>query len=48
MLFSGTTPFICLLLWQSTELAYVPFLYFLFLIAMGLVAFIWGESELKV
>ena len=45
MLFSGTTPFVCLLLWQTTGLAYVPYLYFLFLILMGLMAFIWGERS---
>jgi MHS family proline/betaine transporter-like MFS transporter len=45
MLFSGTTPFVCLLLWQTTGLAYVPYLYFLFLMLMGLMAFIWGEKS---
>ena len=44
MLFSGTTPVVCLFLWQSTNLSYAPFLYFLFLVVMGLTAFIWGEK----
>lgn len=44
MFFSGTTPYVCLLLWQMTGLAYIPYLYFLFLILMGWTAFIWGEK----
>ena len=42
MLFSGTTPVVCLFLWQSTSLSYAPYLYFLFLVVMGLAAFFWG------
>jgi MFS family permease len=45
MLFSGTTPVICLFLWQATGLSYAPFLYFLFLVAMGLSAFLWRAKE---
>ncbi len=45
MLFSGTTPLVCLFLWQSTALSYAPYLYFLCLVAMGTVAFIWGEKD---
>lgn len=48
MLFSGTTPLVCLFLWQSTSLPYVPYLYFLFFVAMGLTAFIWGERDKRV
>ncbi|MCE3230228.1 MAG: proP5 [Alphaproteobacteria bacterium] len=48
MLFSGTTPFMCLLLWQSTALPYVPYLYFLCLITLGLGAFIWGERDQRI
>ncbi|MBX9805701.1 MAG: MFS transporter [Alphaproteobacteria bacterium] len=44
MLFSGTTPVVCLFLWQFTSLSYAPFLYFLFLVVMGLAAFIWGDE----
>lgn len=44
MLFSGTTPMICLFLWQSTALPYLPYLYFLFFIAMGLTSYIWGSQ----
>ena len=47
MLFSGTTPVVCLFLWQSTNLSYAPFLYFLFLVVMGLMAFIWGDRKVK-
>ena len=45
MLFSGTTPVVCLFLWQNTNLSYAPFLYFLFLITIGLTAFIWGDNN---
>jgi MHS family proline/betaine transporter-like MFS transporter len=45
MLFSGTTPVTCLFLWQNTSLPYAPYLYFLFFVAMGLTAFIWGERD---
>lgn len=45
MLFSGTTPVVCLFLWQSTSLSYAPVLYFLFLVTMGLSAFIWGDKS---
>jgi MHS family proline/betaine transporter-like MFS transporter len=47
MLFSGTTPVVCLFLWQSTKQPYVPYLYFLFLVMMGLTAFIWGDTNRK-
>jgi MHS family proline/betaine transporter-like MFS transporter len=47
MLFSGTTPVVCLFLWQSTSLSYTPYLYFLFLVVMGLMAFIWGDGASK-
>ncbi len=47
MLFSGTTPVVCLFLWQSTNLSYGPFLYFLLLGVMGLAAFIWGDTKVK-
>lgn len=45
MLFSGTTPFVCLLLWQKTTLSHVPYLYFLSLLIMGLIAFFWEEKK---
>jgi MHS family proline/betaine transporter-like MFS transporter len=45
MAFSGTTPVICLSLWQMTGLSYAPFLYFLFLVAIGMSAFIWRARE---
>jgi MHS family proline/betaine transporter-like MFS transporter len=45
MLFSGTTPVISLFLWRMTELNYAPFLYFLFLITIGLTAFSWKAKE---
>lgn len=45
MLFSGTTPLVCLFLWQKTQLAYVPYAYFLFLVFMGIVTFIWGDKD---
>jgi len=45
MLFSGTTPVVSLFLWQSTERPCAPYLYFLFLVAMGVMAFIWGDRE---
>lgn len=45
MIFSGTTPVICLSLWQMTDLSYAPFAYFLFLTAMGTTAFIWKSKE---
>ncbi len=47
MFFSGTTPVVCLFLWQSTKLSYIPYLYFLFLVMMGLAAFIWGDAKKK-
>lgn len=47
MLFSGTTPFVCLILWHSTALSYAPYVYFLFLVTMGLTAFIWGDRDEK-
>jgi MFS transporter, MHS family, proline/betaine transporter len=43
MLFSGTTPAICLFLWHHTGLIYSPFLYMLILVVMGLGALIWGD-----
>jgi MHS family proline/betaine transporter-like MFS transporter len=43
MLFSGTTPAICLFLWHYTGLIYSPFLYMLMLVVMGLAALIWGD-----
>ncbi|MBM3468029.1 MAG: MHS family MFS transporter [Alphaproteobacteria bacterium] len=45
MLFSGTTPVVSLFLWQATSLSYAPFLYFIFLIIMGLGSFIWGTHD---
>lgn len=45
MIFSGTTPVICLSLWQITGLSYAPFIYFLFLVIMGVSAFIWRSKE---
>jgi len=45
MFFSGTTPVVCLLIWQATSLSYAPFLYFSFLVTMGLGAFIWGSRK---
>lgn len=47
MLFSGTTPLVCLFLWQYTNLSYAPFIYFLGLLTMGLIAFIWGDFDQK-
>jgi MFS transporter, MHS family, proline/betaine transporter len=47
MFFSGTTPVICLLLWQNTSLPYIPYLYFMGLVTMGLIAFIWGDQYQK-
>jgi MHS family proline/betaine transporter-like MFS transporter len=47
MLFSGTTPVICLFLWHKTGLSYSPFLYILALVAMGLGALIWGDWKLR-
>ena len=44
MLFSGTTPVVCLFLWQHTSLSYIPYIYSLCLVTMGLVAFIWGRQ----
>lgn len=44
-LFSGTNPVICLFLWQTTQLPYAPYLYFLFLVIMGLCAFTWKAKE---
>ena len=43
MLFSGTTPVVCLFLWQATAWPYAPYLYFMALVLMGLGAFIWGN-----
>jgi len=45
MLFSGTTPAICLLLWQNTSVPYLPYLYFMGLVTMGLTAFFWGDRD---
>jgi hypothetical protein len=45
MIFSGTTPVICLSLWQITGLTYAPFAYFLFLITIGTIAFIWRAKQ---
>lgn len=45
MIFSGTTPVICLSLWQITGLTYAPFAYFLFLITIGTTAFIWRAKQ---
>jgi MHS family proline/betaine transporter-like MFS transporter len=45
MLFSGTTPVICLLLWHNTSVPYLPYLYFMGLVTMGLTAFIWGDAD---
>ncbi|MGV8948290.1 MAG: MFS transporter [Candidatus Paracaedibacter sp.] len=44
-LFSGTNPVICLFLWQATGLSYAPFIYFLFLVTMGITAFIWRAKQ---
>jgi MHS family proline/betaine transporter-like MFS transporter len=48
MLFSGSTPFVCLLLWQNTGVAYLPYVYFLCLVLMGTTAFIWGARDRRV
>lgn len=45
MIFSGTTPVICLSLWQFTGFTYAPFAYFLFLVTIGTTAFIWKSKE---
>lgn len=45
MLFSGTTPVVCLFLWQITGLSYAPYLYFLFLMMTGITAFIWRAKD---
>jgi MHS family proline/betaine transporter-like MFS transporter len=45
MIFSGTTPVICLSLWQFTGLSCAPFIYFLFLVTMGSVAFAWRAKD---
>lgn len=45
MIFSGTTPVICLSLWQVTGLTYAPFAYFLFLVTVGATAFIWRAKQ---
>jgi len=45
MLFSGTTPVICLSLWQITGLSCAPYLYFLFLVIMGALAFAWRAKD---
>lgn len=47
MIFSGTTPVICLFLWQQTKLAFAPYLYFIGLILMGLSAYFWGGRPKK-
>lgn len=44
-LFSGTNPVICLFLWQATGLSYAPFVYFFFLVAMGVLAFLWRARD---
>lgn len=44
MLFSGTTPFLCLMIWQSSNLSFAPFIYFTCLLIMALTAFIWGDK----
>lgn len=43
MLFSGTTPVVSLFLWQVTGLSYVPYLYFFFLVSLGMGAYLWAE-----
>jgi MHS family proline/betaine transporter-like MFS transporter len=45
MIFSGTTPVVCLFLWQTTGFAFAPFIYFLFLITIGITAFSWRAKE---
>jgi MFS transporter, MHS family, proline/betaine transporter len=45
MLFSGTTPVVCLFLWQKTGFAFAPFAYFLFLITLGIIAFSWRAKD---
>jgi len=46
MLFSGSTPVVCLFLWKNTLTSYIPYLYFLFLVSMGLAAFVLnGKSK---
>jgi MHS family proline/betaine transporter-like MFS transporter len=45
MIFSGTTPVICLILWQKTGLAYAPYIYFLCLTVMGLAAYFWKSDH---
>lgn len=45
MLFSGTTPVICLYLWQTTGFSFAPFAYFLFLITLGITAFSWRARD---
>lgn len=47
MLFSGSTPVVCLFLWQNTNFPYMPYLYFSFLATMGLMAFFWGDENKK-
>jgi MHS family proline/betaine transporter-like MFS transporter len=48
MLFSGSTPFVCLLLWQNTGLDYLPYVYFFCLVAMGTAGFIWGARNQRI
>jgi len=45
MLFSGTNPVVCLYLWQVTGLSFAPFVYCLFLITLGMIAFIWRAKD---
>jgi MHS family proline/betaine transporter-like MFS transporter len=45
MLFSGTTPLVCLYLWQTTGFSFAPFAYFLFLITLGITAFSWRARD---
>jgi MHS family proline/betaine transporter-like MFS transporter len=47
MLFSGTTPFICLVIWQNSNLPFAPFIYFTCLLIMALIAFVWGSRNSK-
>jgi len=45
MIFSGTTPVICLSLWRMTGFTYAPFAYFLFLVTVGAIAFTWRAKQ---
>jgi MHS family proline/betaine transporter-like MFS transporter len=47
MLFSGTTPFVCLVIWQQTNLAFAPFIYFTCLLFMAFFGFTWGKKWKK-